>query len=128
MAIINYLEKLVMECPYLKEFYEEVSEEDGYSLKEVPIIKQVKNSSMKSFGFIFTANKGCDIGAVENLIDIEFHKHLLLYLKRRLRRFGIRDGNENRKVMSIEASLSAEASEKEVWNYIYQINFVLTYM
>lgn len=128
MAIIDYLGKLVMECPYLKEFYEEVSEEDGYFLKEVPILNQIDNSSIKSFGFIFTANRVCDIGAVQNLIDIEFHEHLLLYLKRRLRHLMIIDGNEDRKVMSIEASLSAEGLEEEVGNYIYQINFVLDYI
>ena len=128
MSIINCLEKLVTECPYLKEFYEEVSEEDGYSLKEVTFQNKINNSSMKSFSFIFTTNRGYDIGALQNLIDIEFHKHLLLYLKRRLRHLIILDGSENRKVMSIESSLSAEALEGEVGNYIYQINFVLTYI
>ena len=103
MSIINYLRELVSECPYLKEFYKEVSKEDGYSLKEVPVKEPlVKNyingDSINQFGFMFTTNKAYEIKTVENLIDTEFDKHLLLYLKRRLRSLGIKDLDENRKI------------------------------
>lgn len=132
MSIINYLRELVSECPYLKEFYQEVSKEDGYSLKEVPVKEPlVKNyingDSINQFGFMFTTNKACDIKTVENLIDTEFDKHLLLYLKRRLRSLGIKDLDENRKIESIKASLSAEALKDVAGSYTYQINFILNY-
>lgn len=132
MSIISYLRNLVSECPYLKEFNEVVSNEDGYSLKEVPVEEPlVKNyingDSVNKYEFMFTTNKAYDIGTIENLIDTEFDKHLLLYLKRRLKDINLQDVDENRKIESIKASLSAEALQDVTGSYKYQIKFILNY-
>ena len=137
MTIIDSLRSLIKDCPYLQEFNKGLNNENTgnesslYEIEEIPtepiLKKYVNGDSINQYEFMFMTKEVYEKDVIKNLIESEFDKHLISWLQEMVNNKKFPEIDGNRQVQSIEASLTAGASEEENLKEQYQIKFILTY-
>lgn len=137
MTIIESLRSLIKECPYLQDFNKGLNNESKgdesslYKIEEIPtepiLKKYVNGDSINQYGFMFLTKEAYEKDVIKNLIESEFDKHLISWLQDMVNRKNLPEIDGNRQIQSIEASLTAGASEEDNLKEQYQIKFILTY-
>ncbi|MBD7912017.1 chloramphenicol resistance protein [Clostridium cibarium] len=137
MTIIESLRLLIKDCPYLQEFNKGINNENKdntsclYELEEIPtepiLKKYVNGDSINQYEFMFITKEAYEKEVIKNLIESEFDKHLISWLRKIVNNKNLLELDSNRQIQNIEASLTAEALKKENLKEQYQIKFRLTY-
>ena len=137
MTIIESLRSLIKDCPYLQDFNKGINNENTgnesslYEIEEIPtepiLKKYVNGDSINQYEFMFMTKEVYQKDVIKNLIESEFDKHLISWLKEMVKNKKLPEIDGNRQIQSIEASLTAGASEEENLTEQYQIKFILTY-
>ena len=137
MTIIESLRSLIKDCPYLQEFNKGLNNENTgnesslYEIEEIPtepiIKKYVNGDSVNQYEFMFITKEAYEKDIIKNLIESEFDKHLISWLQEMVSSKKLPEIDGNRQMQSIEASLTAGASEEDNLKEQYQIKFIVTY-
>ncbi|MDS0525008.1 chloramphenicol resistance protein [Clostridium sp. SHJSY1] len=137
MTIIESLRSLIKDCPHLQEFNKGINNENIgnnsslYEIEEMPtepiLKKYVNGDSINQYEFMFMTKETYEKDVIKNLIESEFDKHFISWIKEMVNNKKLPQIEGNRQIQSIEASLTAGASEEDNLKEQYQIKFILTY-